>query len=634
MTPEPRPDHVFARPTPERLALLTALLVPALLLLIDGGRYAGLGAGLAASLLLAGFINRVRRPARLVQLIVQLLAVTLALGLLTLYAGPARHHFGLYVTIGGLSAALPQLWWRADPRGAALALTAGLVALMGLARAVDRPLFAAAVALYLVAGVLSTRVRDPHQPPLRRHLRGALAPLALALAIALALLAGLGWALPEAEPAVTRALSPYLFGGAGTSGFGEGRIALGERGRITLDDAVKLRVEGPPVDHLRGRVYVDYRGGSWAIAAVPGQASVPFNPGQPLALGAGRPGPPLHLEGAADAGLALFAPLGAARLDAGPALTRRDPYGILELPPEMISEPRSWTLRLGDPAARDLAPPRDGDRALPRRWTRHFTELAAEWTAGAATPAAALDALRRHLARGFTYTLDLPATAPGVDPTWWFLSHTRAGHCEYFASAFTLLARAAGHPARMVAGYRVIENNPLGGYALVRARDAHAWAEVWHDGAWHTYDPTPPGALGEDERRTLGPWAARWDLFKRGFGRTFERLADLSAIEILLALTLIAVLLLLWRRVRAGRRAARADDTPERWPPLARLEARLARKDLARAPAEPLDRYADRLRAAGHEDAAALVDAAAALRYGRRGDPQALAARIDAHLTR
>ena len=58
MTPEPRPNHVFTRPTPERLALLTALLVPALLLLIDGGRYAGLGAGLAASLLLAGFINR------------------------------------------------------------------------------------------------------------------------------------------------------------------------------------------------------------------------------------------------------------------------------------------------------------------------------------------------------------------------------------------------------------------------------------------------------------------------------------------------------------------------------------------------------------------------------------------------
>jgi hypothetical protein len=347
----------FARPTPDRTALLAALLVPALTLFTDGGPYAPLALALALALLIATFMHRIPRPHRLVQTIAQLLALTLTLSLLTLYAGPIRHHFGLYITLGGLAFALPQLAWRADPRGAATALAAGLIALMGLARAIDRPHFALAVALYLLAALLSTRFRDPHQPPLRRHPRGALAPLALALALALTILIALGWALPAAEPAVTRALSPYLFGGAGTSGFGEGRIALGESGRITQDDAVKLRIEGPPTDHLRGRVYVDYRGGSWATALIPGQSTTPFHPGEPLRLGAGPIGPALYLEGAADSGLALFAPLGATRLDQGPALTRHEPYGILELPPEMITEPRTWTLRLGDPTTRDLPPP-------------------------------------------------------------------------------------------------------------------------------------------------------------------------------------------------------------------------------------------------------------------------------------
>lgn len=89
----------------------------------------------------------------------------------------------------------------------------------------------------------------------------------------------------------------------------------------------------------------------------------------------------------------------------------------------------------------------------------------------------------------FYYTLEPPRlAADSVDD---FLFNTRRGFCEHFASAFTMLARAAGIPAHVVTGYQGGELNPLGGYYIVRQSDAHAWSEVWLDGqGWVRKDPT------------------------------------------------------------------------------------------------------------------------------------------------
>lgn len=632
MSAPPHPAHRAAG-----AALAFALEVPALLLLFSGSRHAPVGAALALLAIAGARLGRLKRPAGIVQAAVQLIALTVALGALTAFSGQSRPSFGVYVTVGGLAIALPQLWWTADRAGNAAALGAGLVALMGLARTVERPVFALGVAAYLAAGLVATMLRDGGWPAFFRHRRGALLPLIGALLIAGGVLGGLGWALPAAEPAVSRALSPYLFGGAGTSGFGEGRIKLGEAGRITLDDDVKLRVEGR-TDHLRGRIYVDYRGGDWAMRPIPGYSGPPFVPGTPLPLdhGDARPRATLTIEGTPDSGLALFAPLGALRLDTGPELTRLDPYGILELAPEMISEPRTWTLQITDPAAPGRRPhidrPTEHDLALPKKWADRFTDLAATWTAGHADDRARLAAITRRFAQDFTYSLELVEPPQRVDPTWWFLNFSRAGHCEYFASGLTLLARALGLPARMVAGYRVVEHNPVGDYAIVRGRDAHAWVEIWLDGRWHTWDPTPPGALGEHTRQTTGWWSARWDVFERSFGRVFERLADLSVVELTAALGGISILLLAWLRIRR-RRAVRAIDDAERFGPLMLLEQHLAaRHRLERPPHEPLARFAARLRAADLAPAAALVDDCRALRYGHRGDPDTLADAIDAFI--
>jgi protein-glutamine gamma-glutamyltransferase len=88
----------------------------------------------------------------------------------------------------------------------------------------------------------------------------------------------------------------------------------------------------------------------------------------------------------------------------------------------------------------------------------------------------------------FVYSLSAPQ--PEGDATDVFLFETRRGFCEHYASAFVVLLRAAGIPARVVTGYQGGEINPNGGYMIVRQSDAHAWAEALLDGRWQRFDPT------------------------------------------------------------------------------------------------------------------------------------------------
>ncbi|MDF1644234.1 MAG: DUF3488 and transglutaminase-like domain-containing protein [Pseudomonadales bacterium] len=72
-----------------------------------------------------------------------------------------------------------------------------------------------------------------------------------------------------------------------------------------------------------------------------------------------------------------------------------------------------------------------------------------------------------------------------------FIFDTRKGFCEHYAGSFVFLMRAAGIPARVVAGYQGGEKSSEGDYLLVHQFDAHAWAEVWlPNRGWVRVDPT------------------------------------------------------------------------------------------------------------------------------------------------
>ncbi|MDT8437456.1 MAG: DUF3488 and transglutaminase-like domain-containing protein [Wenzhouxiangellaceae bacterium] len=111
----------------------------------------------------------------------------------------------------------------------------------------------------------------------------------------------------------------------------------------------------------------------------------------------------------------------------------------------------------------------------------------------------------------FFYSLETaPLGRNGADE---FLFDLRTGYCEYYASAFVILMRAAGIPARVVTGYQGGFWQRADDYLLVRQSDAHAWAEVWLAGSgWTRVDPTAavsPARILEGSRNAV-PAARGW----------------------------------------------------------------------------------------------------------------------------
>jgi transglutaminase-like putative cysteine protease len=89
----------------------------------------------------------------------------------------------------------------------------------------------------------------------------------------------------------------------------------------------------------------------------------------------------------------------------------------------------------------------------------------------------------------YYYTLSPPPL--GLDSVDEFLFDTRHGFCGHYASAFALLMRAGGIPARVVTGYFGGSFNRYADYWIVRQSDAHAWDEIWIEGrGWQRVDPT------------------------------------------------------------------------------------------------------------------------------------------------
>lgn len=122
--------------------------------------------------------------------------------------------------------------------------------------------------------------------------------------------------------------------------------------------------------------------------------------------------------------------------------------------------------------------------------------------------------LRMFNQEGFSYTLSPPLLGENsVDE---FLFGAKSGFCEYYSSAFAVLMRAAGIPARVVTGYLGGEVNPIGDYLIVRQADAHAWNEVWlKNEGWVRADPTAAVSPARIERGIGAALGADSTLFIR-----------------------------------------------------------------------------------------------------------------------
>jgi len=288
--------------------------------------------------------------------------------------------------------------------------------------------------------------------------------------------------------------------------------------------------------------------------------------------------------------------------------------------------------------------------ALPAGFNPRTRALAQGWRAKFGNDQAILDeASRFFLTQGLSYTLTPPLLGEhSVDE---FLFDAKAGFCEHFSGAFVFALRAAGLPARVVAGYQGGEINPFDGYFTVRQYDAHAWAEVWLDGqGWTRIDPTalsvptrieqnmaaavPAGspvplmarvdlAWLRDLRLRLDAVANTWNQWVIGYNpeRQREFLSRLGMRtpdwrQMTSVLAVVAGLVLLGLTAWALRSQRRFDPAQRAW---LRFARKLGRRGLPRQPWEGPLAYAGRAarRFPGNAaEIAAIADLYGRLRYG------------------
>ncbi len=156
---------------------------------------------------------------------------------------------------------------------------------------------------------------------------------------------------------------------------------------------------------------------------------------------------------------------------------------------ELMYSVRSWTDVTVDQNLSTWR--RKIETRLPPQGDQRTRELAVAMRAAAESDQAFVDAvLHKFRTEEYTYSLQ-PGVLPSSDGMDHFLFESRRGFCEHYAYAFVLMMRAAGLPARVVAGYHGGEVNPVNKTVIVHQFDAHAWAEVWlPDKGWTRVDPT------------------------------------------------------------------------------------------------------------------------------------------------
>jgi transglutaminase-like putative cysteine protease len=130
---------------------------------------------------------------------------------------------------------------------------------------------------------------------------------------------------------------------------------------------------------------------------------------------------------------------------------------------------------------------------LPPGISPQIRTLAQRWTAGATTVYAKVLAIQNHLSDpgSFRYSTNVPRRDDSnalLD----FLTVTKEGFCQQFASAMAVMLRELGIPSRVAMGFTPGAYDPATHTRHVTTKDAHSWVEVlFPDYGWLPFEPTP-----------------------------------------------------------------------------------------------------------------------------------------------
>ena len=585
--------------------------------------YAGnslvLGVALAAAFEIARAVGpRETALAKREPLVIQL---TLAATIVLFVATAVTQAFpgAIYLALRGLPVvllpvAILQVLARERRLASGLDVTHGLgaAALVGAAATDPNAAWFYAAAATIVSVAIFARA--PRRTP-------ALAMLAVAAALGFAIHTGLSALQSRVEDWSTDLLQEFF--SAGADPFRE-RTRIGELGRVKLSDRIALRLipEGrrPEQVLLREAAFDAYVGGewhaterafapnaltsgTWMLSAQPGAQALMIRRATPrhegvLALPAGT----TRIAAIADVSLGLL-PTGTVRAVGLPSFT---------------------VMRIQYEPSGDFAgAPSSADLEVPEALRAPLDQVLAEARVPRGRPQDTEAGIRRFFSEHYGYTLVLSDGRGGTRTLRDFLLTDRKGHCEYFATATTLLLRAAGVPARYAVGYSAQEYSALERAFIVRDRHAHAWASAWIDGRWIEVDNTPSRWADFEEQENRAWYGPVLDAFSWMIDAVRRNVIEASwnvgsIVGAVLALGAV-VALLAWLRRRPWRRkpaAAPAHPATVAW---RRIEANLALRGLARNAGETPRDYARRLEARSG-DCSGLADLARAY-YAARFDP-------------
>ena len=155
-------------------------------------------------------------------------------------------------------------------------------------------------------------------------------------------------------------------------------------------------------------------------------------------------------------------------------------YRVASRPQELAAPPPP------DQPPPDLSP----YLGLPRNYPVRVGDLARAIVRDSQTTGDRALALERYL-RELPYAYEVRQVPRNADAVEQFLFDMRQGYCTYYASAMAVMARTLGIPARVATGYATGTYDPASGSYLVHQNDAHAWPELYIDGRWLAFEPTP-----------------------------------------------------------------------------------------------------------------------------------------------
>jgi transglutaminase-like putative cysteine protease len=343
-------------------------------------------------------------------------------------------------------------------------------------------------------------------------------------------------------------------------------VRLGEIGELQMDRTPAFRVKflqgvPPPVIRFRGVALADFNGTAWSNTL---ESWNELPPGSKINIASDEqrrlPGQRLFYEVQTlatmdrvifSAGVPeyIFLPEGRLRMNAEGSLRQvaaSQPLPVYSLSAWMDPKPHYGMHAVASDTSAVLSEERR------RRYVQlpvihpRIRELAESLTGSRHDPLESATLLEHFLLENFSYSLK--ANIGGKEPLLDFLFFTRAGHCEYFASALAVMLRSLRIPARVVTGFNVPLPEAVDGWYVVRSYHAHSWVEVWVNGrGWVTFDPTPPGG-NEVPVSRWGRWVERmqnrylvWsEEWVGGMGRLRRpKLPDLKDLAWLLAIPAI-----------------------------------------------------------------------------------------------